>query len=418
MAETVALGLVGAAVTVGAAQLTAASGFTGRHESSYRQEMLETRRNTDDFLTNLQSTSGDITPDEEREFLKVRDEAIRQENEYYESIEDYKQVSWFNLPKKMGKRKEVRVKKHLTRHANHSLRSLNESMHSGSDTSSICAASGSPPRSNLAAEDIRNWAYDINQESEAAQPLYMHRVSPHTTPPLHLAPPPTPGGSQGFTGPPSPHLHSPLLPFAQSQQPKAEERPQPLYTYLDQLQFFQDALSLPAVGVYGPFVPQLMYTPHTTSDRRRYIGEVGMEPPIHFWVENPSECGIPLSDAFHSRVKRVLNRDGIVFEDLGPSVSMRLEWPGYRQWSRKIRTRRFFRNPGPLTRAELARRVAKCVQRFIQESHGQPMEDDTKARWRVGLGPNQIKLEDLVLVSIHNVSPGSWQPHLRLRRLL
>ncbi|KAJ7281932.1 hypothetical protein C8J57DRAFT_85901 [Mycena rebaudengoi] len=253
-------------------------------------------------------------------------------------------------------------------------------------------------------------------------PSYPHsaHISPHTTPPLHLTPPTTPGGSgshHSFTASPSPTLHSPLLVF-DGPIPKIEERTQPLYTHRDQLQFFKDALSLPAAGVCGPFVPQLMYKPHTNSDRRRYVEEVDMEAPIHFWVENPSECGIPLSDALHSRVRRLLKRDETVFEGRGPSVSIRLEWPGYRQWSRQIPTKDFRSPPGPITRAKLAKNVAKCVQRFIQERHGQPMEDDADARWRVGPGPNQIKLEDLVLVSIHHVSMGSWQPHLRLRRPL
>ncbi|KAJ7431967.1 hypothetical protein FB451DRAFT_1483487 [Mycena latifolia] len=177
-----------------------------------------------------------------------------------------------------------------------------------------------------------------------------------------------------------------------------------------------NALSLPAAGVSGPFVPQLMYKPQTNSDRRRYAEEVDMEAPIHFWMENPSECGIPLSDALHSRVRRLLKRDEPVFEGRGPSVSIRLEWPGYRQWSRQIPTKDFRSPPGPITRAKLAKNVAKCVKRFIQERHGQPMEDDADARWRVGPGPHQIKLEDLILVSIHHVSMGSWQPHLRLRR--
>ena len=44
------------------------------------------------------------------------------------------------------------------------------------------------------------------------------------------------------------------------------------------------------------------------------------------------------------------------------------------------------------------------------------MEEDTDHRWRIGDGPNDIKLEDLVLVSMHHVSLGSWQPQLRLVR--
>ncbi|KAJ7686797.1 hypothetical protein B0H17DRAFT_704100 [Mycena rosella] len=232
MAE-LAVGLIGAAATVGASTLATGSGFTGRHESSHREEIMDTRRNMSDFLANLQS--GDVTPDEEREFLRTREEAIQRENQYHESIENCKSASWWNSFSKI-KKKEVRAKKRLTRQSNHSLRSLNESMYSGSDTSSICASAGSPPRSNIAVDDIRDWTHGVADDS--------------TT--------------------------------------------QPLCTHQDQLQFFMDALSLPAAGVSGPFVPQLMYKPHEAS-------EAGDMAPIHFWVEHPSECGIPLSDVVYTR---------------------------------------------------------------------------------------------------------------------
>lgn len=45
-----------------------------------------------------------------------------------------------------------------------------------------------------------------------------------------------------------------------------------------------------------------------------------------------------------------------------------------------------------------------------------PMEDGSDERWRIGDRPGDIKVEDLMLVSIHHVSLGSWQPQLRLRR--
>jgi len=54
MAE-LAAGLVGAAAT--------GSGFKGRHESSYREEVLDTRRSTDDFMKNRQSRK--VASDEE-----------------------------------------------------------------------------------------------------------------------------------------------------------------------------------------------------------------------------------------------------------------------------------------------------------------------------------------------------------------
>ncbi|KAL0571281.1 hypothetical protein V5O48_010686, partial [Marasmius crinis-equi] len=137
------------------------------------------------------------------------------------------------------------------------------------------------------------------------------------------------------------------------------------YTHKEQLHFFKEALKLPFSVQLSPFVPQMMYKPHTNSDRRRYVEEVELDPPIYFWAENPTECGISLADALHSRVRRLSGREDTVFEGRGPSVSIRLEWPGYRQWSRQIPTKDFRTPPGPITKAKLAKNVAKCVQRFI-----------------------------------------------------
>ncbi|KAJ7096880.1 Pleckstrin homology domain-containing protein [Mycena epipterygia] len=125
---------------------------------------MDTRRSTEDFMANLQS--GDVTQGEEVEFLRTRDEAIRREKEYHESIESYKQASWLNPLEKLKKREDVRKAKRLTRQSNHSLSNLNESMHSGSDTSSICASSGSPPGSNLAVDDLQDWVYDVYGASD------------------------------------------------------------------------------------------------------------------------------------------------------------------------------------------------------------------------------------------------------------
>jgi hypothetical protein len=97
------------------------------------------------------------------------------------------------------------------------------------------------------------------------------------------------------------------------------------YSYRDQAQFFRDALNLPMSSGAGEFVPQQMYRPHTNSDRRRYVEEVQLEQPIYFWTENPAECGIPLVDALHSRVRRLQNRDEAVFAGRGPSISVRIQ---------------------------------------------------------------------------------------------
>lgn len=75
----------------------------------------------------------------------------------------------------------------------------------------------------------------------------------------------------------------------------------------------------------GPFLPQQMYKPHTTSDRKRYVEEVSLEAPLYFVSERSQQYGIRLEDALHLRTRKLRDRDQVVFEGRGPSVSIRLE---------------------------------------------------------------------------------------------
>jgi len=164
----------------------------------------------------------------------------------------------------------------------------------------------------------------------------------------------------------------------------------------------------------GPMVPQKRYKPLTSSDRRRYVDEVELEPPIVFDVQKPHEEGIPLRDAMHGRFARLVSRDEPTFQRCGPSVTIRINWPGYRPWGRQIPTRESCNPPEPVTRAKLAKNVAKSVARFISEHKGYQMEEGDDEAWLVG--PRKIDLFDLVLVRLDHVSKGSWQPRLQLIR--
>ncbi|KAI0077715.1 hypothetical protein K474DRAFT_1595420 [Panus rudis PR-1116 ss-1] len=161
-------------------------------------------------------------------------------------------------------------------------------------------------------------------------------------------------------------------------------------------------------------IPQRTYRPNTQSDRRRYVEEVALEPPIMFFVSSPENyCGIPCRDALNNRFIRLSGRDDPMFINRGPSVSIRINWPGYAPWSRQIPTRDFRTPPGPITRAKLAKNVAKTIDRFIKDMQEKRMEDDADPRWRVG-DHGGISIDRLELVGLQHVSMGSWQAHLRL----
>ena len=71
-------------------------------------------------------------------------------------------------------------------------------------------------------------------------------------------------------------------------------------------------------------MPQKRYKPHTSSDRRRYVDEVNLEQSIHFYMHKPDEEGIPLRDAMHGRFARLMGRDEPMFQERGPSISVRI----------------------------------------------------------------------------------------------
>ena len=71
-------------------------------------------------------------------------------------------------------------------------------------------------------------------------------------------------------------------------------------------------------------VPQKRYKPHTSSDRRRYVDEFNIEPSINFYMQKPDEAGIPLEGAMHGRFARLVARDEPMFQERGPSISVRI----------------------------------------------------------------------------------------------
>ncbi|KAG9312928.1 hypothetical protein JVU11DRAFT_6362 [Chiua virens] len=171
-----------------------------------------------------------------------------------------------------------------------------------------------------------------------------------------------------------------------------------------------------AVVVTGTdeFVPQTLYKPFTEADKERYLERVLLFPPIIFMTREPSEWGISLEDALNGRNSYLVGKDDAVLQDCGPSVSIRINWPGYPSFKRQIPSRNWSKTKDPITKGKLAQNLAKTTARFIEKMSNKPMEVGADRCWKVG--SQHIKLQDLVLVSLHHVSKGSWQPQFRLKR--
>ncbi|OJA19775.1 hypothetical protein AZE42_03988 [Rhizopogon vesiculosus] len=114
----------------------------------------------------------------------------------------------------------------------------------------------------------------------------------------------------------------------------------------------------------GAFVPQSLYQPRGETDRAKYVYTANLSPPIFFYAE--SELGIALEEIIQTESPRLCDRDDLVFDGSGRSISVRIEWPGYRPWKKQLLTRDYRKTPGPITKARLAKNLARCIRQFIK----------------------------------------------------
>ncbi|KAJ7253185.1 hypothetical protein C8J57DRAFT_630424 [Mycena rebaudengoi] len=162
MSEVVA-GFAGASTTLAAARASASAGFTGRHESAHRSELAEPDPSLHRHRSASQSGS-EMSFQEEDNFRKKLNASQESLNEYYRSLNAYKNESWFRLPSKIKKRKAVRKMKRAARDVNQGLRECVDNLSDSEpdlDASSISAESGSPPGSALERERIGIWIRDL-----------------------------------------------------------------------------------------------------------------------------------------------------------------------------------------------------------------------------------------------------------------
>lgn len=242
-------------------------------------------------------------------------------------------------------------------------------------------------------------------------------LSPSNTQ-YHTFSPSKPKGLSPLPSPMSPHSPAAMGSsdegsFLQAFDDDEEDAPQPMEHVVKWKAIRDQAITVTGTTIY---IPQSIYQPYTEADRVRYIEKADLKEPIIFKTAHPDQWGIALDDALKAKMKDLHDKDDNMFENCGPSVSIRLQWPGYRAWTKQIPTMDFKSPKGPITRAKLAKNIANCVKRFIEEKEKERMEMEADRRWRVGT--RYIRMEDLILVSLHHISKGSWQPQLRLRTAL
>ncbi|KAF8840080.1 hypothetical protein BDN67DRAFT_690763 [Paxillus ammoniavirescens] len=163
----------------------------------------------------------------------------------------------------------------------------------------------------------------------------------------------------------------------------------------------------------GPRIPQQRYT---ASGSQPFTPDDGRQDRITFNLEHPLETGLPITDILDGTVnfQRLQDRRGALGGVGGTgkkTFTLRVLWPGYEPFNKTLATKNWTKERSPITRGKLAEFVAMAVRDLFQKYRDEAYDRDY-APWNVG--PNGIQLQDIVLVAVHHVSKGSWQPELCL----
>ncbi|KAI0034442.1 hypothetical protein K488DRAFT_69115 [Vararia minispora EC-137] len=153
--------------------------------------------------------------------------------------------------------------------------------------------------------------------------------------------------------------------------------------------------------VNGPVVPQRLWQPLYRRIREVLVDNSRLCMPIFFVMQDSGQVGLSLADALAKKHYLLLGHNHPV--DLGGKVTthIRILWRGYSEYKRQIQIQDQTRDRNPITLGRLVEHVS---------------EDEYDVQWRVG--PDGVKVEDVVLVGVLHTSAGTWQPILRLNRKL
>ncbi|KAH9976822.1 hypothetical protein BGW80DRAFT_1250275 [Lactifluus volemus] len=168
-----------------------------------------------------------------------------------------------------------------------------------------------------------------------------------------------------------------------------------------------------AIQDVGTVVPQHIWSAQNPSDVKRY-GNVPLNMPIFFVHKNRINLGLPLLGAAAGNCTTLLSPGAAAPVGDGSTTCIRINWPGYTDWSTQIMLKDQTSTHNTIT-LEKFQNVCNCGVQVpgwltsVQEAQWIRGEDPN---WQVGNGG--ITKEHVILIGVVHVSQGSWQPILQL----
>lgn len=165
----------------------------------------------------------------------------------------------------------------------------------------------------------------------------------------------------------------------------------------------------------GPIVPQILYSPESSSAARIAQLRENLQLPVFFRRKQSAGGGIGISlvDAASRRVESIEGESLPVQARLPSSTTFILHWLGYPEYEKQ-----FWLTPGsgapPITTRQLIEKVGRFVNDFLQQP-GEPARSVPQSvrDWRIGANVHEYRRR-IIIIGIIQVSTGRWQPIIQL----
>ena len=185
----------------------------------------------------------------------------------------------------------------------------------------------------------------------------------------------------------------------------------------------------------GTVVPQVLWVPHTVTDRKHHVENAKLQMPI-FFLHTDGRLGLTLEAAVSGRCHTLLNsqfsapvgnqttthiRIGVSsqcfrrFPITDDSVTF-IQWRGYREFKRQVQIRDETTQRNTVTLLKFAQHVGRSVEAFLKSANAKVDFENQLPQWRVGEGG--IQPHEIMVIGAIQVSCGGWTPILQLTRYI
>jgi len=163
----------------------------------------------------------------------------------------------------------------------------------------------------------------------------------------------------------------------------------------------------------GTVVPQILWTPHTVTDRKQHVQDAELQMPIFFMHTN-GRLGLTLEAAVSGRCHTILNSQCSAPLGRQTTTHIRIGWRGYREYKRQVQIRDETANRNTVTLSKFVQHVGRSVLAFLEN----PLVDfeNPVPQWRIGDGG--IQRHEILIIGAIQVSSGGWMPLMQLTRYI